>query len=216
MKTRWELEQEKERRKRANRWETILLIVAVIIALLAVIFVPVPTKGASEVEVEAHDVVSSEIVPDDEVEYYRAVLKAQKPTTDDELASMAGTVIASDTPDEDEADDQFELLCQIVMEEGGYTEPDDGIRMMADGVINRVLDPDFPDTIEGVINQPGQFQPVGEGTFYKHVPTERVIQVCAEEMEHRTNTKVLYWRTGYYHAKTTPIAHIGHHYYSGR
>ena len=226
MKTRWELEQEKERRKRANRWETILLIVAVIIALLAVIFVPVPTKGASEVEVEAHDVVSSEIVPDDEEEYYRAVLRAQKPTTDDELASMAGTVIASDTPEEDEADDQFELLCMVVMAEGGNTEPDKGIRYMADGILNRVDDKGFPGSIKDVCYEKHwskklnrwcwQFDSVATDAIYKWVPTERVIRICAEEMEKRMNNDVLYWRTGNYHARTTPIEHVGHHYYSGR
>ena len=124
--------------------------------------------------------------------------------------------IESDTPELDEESDQFEELCQIVMDEGGNTEPDDGIRMICDGVLNRFDSPLFPDSIHDVIFQKGQFQPVGDGTFYKFVPTERVIRICAEEMQHRTNTQVLYWRTGHYHAGTTPIAHIGHHYYSGR
>ncbi len=129
--------------------------------------------------------------------------------------SAAGCV-SNDTPELDAKDDQFELLCQIVMDEGGYTEPDDGIRAMADGVLNRMESPLFPDTIKGVINQPGQFQPVGAGTFYKYVPTERVIRICAEEITHRTYPEILYWRTGHYHAGTTPVAHIGNHYYSGR
>ena len=32
-------------------------------------------------------------------------------------------------------------------------------------VMNRVADPRFPDTIDGVIYQPGQFQPVWQGTL---------------------------------------------------
>ena len=121
---------------------------------------------------------------------------------------------ASDTPEEDVLDDQFEELCQAVMDEGGYTEPDDGLRMMADGILNRMDSDLFPDTIHEVIWQKGQFACTSD--FYKWEVTERVIRICAEEMEHRTNTRVLFWRTGHYHAKTTPIAHIGHHYYSGR
>jgi len=125
-------------------------------------------------------------------------------------------IVSSDTPEEDEADDQFELLYQIVMCEGGYTEPDDGLRAMADGVLNRMDSPLFPNTIAEVIYQKGQFEPVGSGRLWSYVPTERVIQICAEEIQHRTYPTILYWRTGHYHAGTTPIAHIGHHYYSGK
>jgi len=125
-------------------------------------------------------------------------------------------IVSSDTPEEDEADDQFELLYQIVMCEGGYTEPDDGLRAMADGVLNRMDSPLFPNTIAEVIYQKGQFEPVDSGRLWSYVPTERVIQICAEEIQHRTYPEILYWRTGHYHAGTTPIAHIGHHYYSGK
>lgn len=124
--------------------------------------------------------------------------------------------VVSDTPELDIEDDQFELLCQIVMAEGGNTEPDMGIRLMADGVLNRVESPLFPDTIEGVVYQRGQFQPIGSGALWRWTPTERVIQICAQEMEHRYNKTVMFWRTGHYHAGTTPVAHVGHHYYSGR
>ena len=129
--------------------------------------------------------------------------------------SAAGWV-SNDTPELDAKDDQFELLCQIVMAEGGNTEPDEGIRLMADGVLNRVESPLFPDTIEGVVYQRGQFSPVGSGALQNWVPTERVIRLCAQEMIQRTNKVVLFWRTGHYHAGTTPVAHVGHHYYSGR
>lgn len=124
--------------------------------------------------------------------------------------------IAYDTPEEDIRDDQFELLCQIVMAEGGNTEPDTGIRLMADGVLNRVESPLFPDSIEEVVYQKGQFEPVSTGILYKHDPTERVIQICAQEMLCRYNKQILFWKTGGYHAGTSPIAKVGHHYYSGR
>ena len=102
------------------------------------------------------------------------------------------------------------------MAEGGNTEPDEGIRLMADGVLNRVESPLFPDTIEGVVYQRGQFSPVGSGALWNWVPTERVIRLCAQEMIQRTNKVVMFWRTGHYHTGTTPVAHVGHHYYSGR
>lgn len=147
-----------------------------------------------------------------------AVGVSQKKTDTDTLLMKlsAKGIVSNDTPEEDKADDQFELLYQIVMCEGGYTEPDDGIRAMADGVLNRMDSPLFPNTIAEVIYQKGQFEPVGSGRLWSYVPTERVIQICAEEIQHRTYPEILYWRTGHYHAGTTPIAHIGHHYYSGK
>jgi hypothetical protein len=147
-----------------------------------------------------------------------AVGASRKKTDTDTLLMKlsAKGIVSSDTPEEDEADDQFELLCQIVMCEGGYTEPDDGLRAMADGVLNRMDSPLFPNTIAEVVYQKGQFEPVGSGRLWSYVPTERVIQICAEEIQHRTYPTILYWRTGHYHAGTTPIAHIGHHYYSGK
>ena len=146
------------------------------------------------------------------------VVGASRKKTDTDTLLMklsAKGVVSSDTPEEDEADDQFELLYQIVMCEGGYTEPDDGIRAMADGVLNRMDSPLFPNTIAEVIYQKGQFEPVGSGRLWSYVPTERVIQICAEEIQHRTYPEILYWRTGHYHAGTKPLVHIGNHYYSG-
>ena len=127
-------------------------------------------------------------------------------------------VAASDTPKEDAKDDEFELLCRVVMAEGGYTEPDKGIRYMADGILNRVESELFPNTITEVVCQknPTQFACVPTGRIWKYTPTDRVIRICAEEMQERMDTKVLYWKTNGYHPGTSPIEHVGAHYYSGR
>lgn len=135
----------------------------------------------------------------------------QAPAT---VLQMKEAWIPNDTPELDALYDQFEELCQGVMDEGGNTETELGIRYMADGILNRVDSELFPDNIHDVIWQKGQFACTAD--FYKWVPTEKVIRICAEEVLHRTNTKILYWRTDHYHAGTTPIAHEGHHYYSGR
>ena len=139
--------------------------------------------------------------------------------------SAAGCV-SNDTPELDAKDDQFELLCQVVMAEGGNTEPDEGIRLMADGVLNRVDSDSFPNNIYDVCHEKHwskklnrwcwQFDTVRSDAIYRYIPTERVIRICAEEIEKRMNNQVLYWRTGHYHSGTTPVAHVGRHYYSGR
>ena len=134
-------------------------------------------------------------------------------------------VAASDTPKEDAKDDEFELLCRVVMAEGGYTEPDKGIRYMADGILNRVDSSTFPDSISAVCTERHwsktlnkwcyQFSCVPNGAIWKYTPTDRVIRICAEEMQKRMNDKVLYWKTNGYHPGTSPIEHVGAHYYSG-
>ncbi len=151
----------------------------------------------------------------------------KKADTDTLLMKLSARgVVSSDTPEEDEADDQFELLCMVVMAEGGNTEPDKGIRYMADGILNRVDSSTFPGTITDVCYEKHwskklnrwcwQFETVATDAIYKWVPTERVIRICAEEMEKRMNNDVLYWRTGNYHSNTSPIEHVGRHYYSGK
>ena len=151
----------------------------------------------------------------------------KKMDTDKLLMKLSAKgVVSSDTPEEDAADDEFELLCMVVMAEGGNTEPDKGIRYMADGILNRVDSKSFPGTIEEVCYEKHwskklnrwcwQFETVATDAIYKWVPTERAIRICAEEMEKRMNNEVLYWRTGYYHSNTSPIEHVGHHYYSGK
>lgn len=144
------------------------------------------------------------------------VIKGHPAEADPPVLVAQEAYIASDTPVEDAVDDQFEELCAITMVEGGFTEPSEGLRLICDTILNRVDDPRFPNTIHDVIYQAHQFEPVSRGILYKYVPTDEVIQICAEEIQHRTNNKVLFFRTQQYHSGTNPIAHMGHHYYSGK
>lgn len=54
-----------------------------------------------------------------------------------------------------------EILClaQTVYEES-RGEPSRGQMMVAEVILNRVDHPNYPDTICGVVNQPGQFDPI--------------------------------------------------------
>lgn len=47
----------------------------------------------------------------------------------------------------------------------------DGMLKVMQVVINRVNSPDYPDSVEAVITQPHQFQPVSNGTYYTTVPS---------------------------------------------
>lgn len=215
------------------------VFIGIVVVLLVAYSVSYLASGHEYTEQEQRELLVEEEplvrgTPTDEEPVYvephetDAVGASRKKTDTDTLLMKlsAKGVVSSDTPEEDETDDQFELLCMVVMAEGGNTEPDKGIRYMADGILNRVDSSTFPGTITDVCYEKHwskklnrwcwQFETVATDAIYKWVPTERVIRICAEEMEKRMNNDVLYWRTGNYHSNTSPIEHVGHHYYSGK
>ncbi len=62
-------------------------------------------------------------------------------------------------------------LCQIVEAEA-RSEDIYGKRLVANVILNRTESLRYPDSIENVILDKGQFDPVENGVFYKTVPTE--------------------------------------------
>ncbi|HEY8450345.1 MAG TPA: cell wall hydrolase [Bacillota bacterium] len=60
------------------------------------------------------------------------------------------------------SEEEFELLARVINAEA-YGEPFEGQVAVGSVIINRVLDPNFPDTIKEVIFQPNQFKVVENG-----------------------------------------------------
>lgn len=113
------------------------------------------------------------------------------------------------TPD----DAELELWMQIVMDECGHTEPDEGVAAVADVVANRVRSERFPNTIRGVIYQTGQFQPVGDGTFGRFYITDRVREICSECICEGIRYPYLFFTAGGYNSYCKPGEVIGNHYF---
>ena len=69
-------------------------------------------------------------------------------------------------------------LSHIIQAEAGYcsTEMMEGVGSV---VLNRVADERFPDTVQGVIEQPGQYTPMSNGMFWNE-PTEEAIEVAED------------------------------------
>lgn len=120
--------------------------------------------------------------------------------------------IASDTPVEDADSDNFEMLCNCVYAESG-NQSDYGIRLCADVIINRAGGDVAK--IDDVISAPYQFSSYSDGGMQKwcDVP-EKIIQLCAQEIQSRTNTQVWYFRTGHFSEYGTPWQKVGDHYFS--
>lgn len=79
--------------------------------------------------------------------------------------------------------DELYTLSHIIQAEAGYCQ-----REMMEGVgsvvLNRVADDRFPDTIDDVIHQPGQYEPVSNGIYNSVQPSEMAMEVAIDLLEY--------------------------------
>lgn len=69
--------------------------------------------------------------------------------------------------------DDYDALCRIVSTEGG-TEDIEGQILITNVIMNRVASDRFPNTIQEVIESPGQFDPVETGAYYYAEPSDQI------------------------------------------
>lgn len=114
-------------------------------------------------------------------------------------------VVAAPLSEEDQ-----ELLTRTVYLEAGNQDLK-GKRLVVSVILNRVDSEEFPDTVEEVLGQDGQFQ------TYKHLkdaePTWTDKLAVKMETEGRLNTGVYFFRTGHY-GYGDPLFQYGDHYFS--
>ena len=76
---------------------------------------------------------------------------------------------------------EVDLLARLIMcEIGSDGHPDEQLYNVGSVVLNRVSDSRFPDTVRGVIYQPGQYAPVISGAIETVQPTERCYEIAAD------------------------------------
>lgn len=68
-------------------------------------------------------------------------------------------------------DDDFALLCRMISAEA-RGEPYTGQVAVGAVILNRVKHPSFPNSVAGVLFQPGAFSPVADGQFYSVTITD--------------------------------------------
>ena len=119
--------------------------------------------------------------------------------------------------DESEAEmelDELELLSICVEAEAGNQELK-GKRLVVDVILNRVDDPDFPDTIEGVISQPYQFSSYWDGGMDRVTePSEETIRAVQMELEERGWPGVIYFTAEQWPEYGTPWKQVGDHFFN--
>lgn len=116
-------------------------------------------------------------------------------------------------PEEPEEREELEMLARCVEAEAG-NQSLMGRRLVADVILNRVDDPDFPDTIEGVITQPGQFSVYWNGGMDRvGEPSETTMQAVRMELDERGWPGVLYFTAGGWPGWGTRWRQVGDHYF---
>ena len=109
--------------------------------------------------------------------------------------------------------EQLDLLERCVMAEGGGESYECQVAI-ACVIINRVLDDAYPDTVDGVIKQRGQFS-----TWPSHiervVPTDEVKQAVREALTEAVIPEdVLFFRADRYHSWATNYCRLDNTYFS--
>ncbi|MDE7247765.1 MAG: cell wall hydrolase [Lachnospiraceae bacterium] len=116
--------------------------------------------------------------------------------------------------EEEKAADELELLAICVEAEAG-NQGLTGKRMVADVILNRVDDPDFPDSIEGVISQKYAFTSFWDGGMDRVLePSEETIRAVQMELEEIGWPGVIYFTADAWPEYGTPWKKVGNHYFS--
>lgn len=112
--------------------------------------------------------------------------------------------------------DELELLAVCVEAEAG-NQGLEGKRLVVDVILNRVDDPDFPDTIAGVISQPYHFTSYWDGGMDRVADiSEETIQAVRMELENRGWPGVLYFTAETWPVYGTPWKQVGDHFFNTR
>lgn len=110
-------------------------------------------------------------------------------------------------------DDDLELLAACVEAEAG-NQSLYGKRLVADVILNRVDSDVFPDTIHGVISQPGQFSVYANGIMQKTEPSDETYTAIYMELEERSYPSLMFFNCGDFLPYGEPWRQVGAHYFS--
>ena len=111
-------------------------------------------------------------------------------------------------------DEELDLLLRVVSAEA-RGESWEAQYNVACVVLNRMESDMFPDTLEDVIMQKGQFSCVSNGAIYNVPVTESVKEAVASALDDNTlDCEVLWFRSGYYHSYRTDAFQIGQMFFS--
>ena len=111
--------------------------------------------------------------------------------------------------------DEFDLISRVVEAESDRSDNFEGRVLIAEVILNRVRSDSFPDSIEGVCTQSGQFQVVYEGTIWDVGRTnlsDDAVMEALYRIERDLAPNVMYFNNSGY-AYGTPYCYEGGNYF---
>lgn len=109
---------------------------------------------------------------------------------------------------------EYYLLSHVVEAEAG-NQGINGKRLVVDVVFNRVMSDQFPNSVEEVLMQDGQFTTYANGAYKLVEPSEDTHEAIAIEYDYIWNTDVYFFRIDHYHPFGKPLFVEEDHYFSG-
>lgn len=183
------------------RKNIILQIISVSAGFVLGVYIGTITVKEHEKDTAAEEVVELLIVP--------VVQTIEEEPIEEQMEEQMEEV----APEEKKEYDNLELMAMCVEAEAG-NQGLYGKQLVADVILNRVDDPDFPDTVEEVILQQNQFSVVLNGSIWEKVPTQETYDAIELELENRENTEILYFTSEGYICYGEPWKKIGDHWFS--
>ena len=148
--------------------------------------------------------------------------KAQAETNQEEEISIeAPTTAVTTTITENQvvpSSATYKIFAGLLQAEAG-NQDEYGKRLVVDTVLNRVNDPQFPDTILEVIYQPYQFSVVKNGQLQKYIDgkleiPEENYRIIAEELFDQADYDVVFFQSGGWSSYGQPAYKYGDHYFN--
>lgn len=119
---------------------------------------------------------------------------------------------------DDEISEHFDEFCDVIYAESG-NQGEYGMRLVADVIINRMRSGEaFADTMNGVLNAPGQFSCIKDGhaAGFKGHTKASVRRIAQEELKQVKDATIFYFRTGHFTQYGTPAYKYKDVYFSRR
>lgn len=109
--------------------------------------------------------------------------------------------------------EEIELIALVTVAEV-ESEPEEVKRLVIDTVLNRVDSEHFPDTVYDVVWQPKHFTVMWNGRADRCEVQEDICSLVEEELEERTNSEVIFFRSSHYSEYGEPLFKEGSVYFS--
>lgn len=190
----------------------LILFILIVVTGLALAFhiVTVPRPTSEEVEIEPGNGITDVIFET----YTNALDTAESDRA--EVREINNMDISTYYDGKVDYSPAVQLLAQLVIAEA-ENQSELGKQLVADVVLNRVEHDSFPNSIEGVIFDPGQFSCVSNGRFDACADkvTDDICELVYNQMYERQSWIVLYFKTDGYFGFGEPICHVGDHWFSG-